>query len=137
MEFNWMELLYKIFEVALIPLLGVLVAYCVQFLRAKSAELGAKTDNEVLAKYIGMLTNTVTDCVIATNQTYVEALKKLGSFDVAAQKSAFELTRQAVLNVLSEDAKNYLTNIYGDLNTYIDNLIEAEVNRNNNKKASR
>jgi hypothetical protein len=27
MELNWMELLYKLFEVALIPLLGVLVAY--------------------------------------------------------------------------------------------------------------
>ena len=130
MEFNWLNLLYNIFEVTIIPLLGVFVAYIVQFLRIKGNELQAKTENEILAKYVGMLTNTIADCVVATNQTYVEALRKTGSFDAVAQKSAFELTRQAVLNVLSDDAKNYLTNIYGDLNTYIDNLIEAEVNRN-------
>lgn len=130
MELNWLELLYKIFEVAIIPLLGVLVAYGVQFLRAKGAELSAKTDNEVLAKYITMLTNTVTDCVIATNQTYVEALKKQGAFDAEAQKVAFDLTYNAVLHVLSDDVKDYLTNIYGDLTIYISNLIEAEVNRN-------
>lgn len=130
MEFNWMELLYNLFEVALIPLLGVLVAYGVQFLRAKGAELGAKTENEKLAKYIGMLTNTITDCVIATNQTYVEALKAKGSFDAEAQKVAFNLTYDAVLKVLNDDAKDYLTNVYGDLTVYISNLIEAEVNRN-------
>jgi hypothetical protein len=66
-------------------------------LRAKGSELKTKTDNEVLAKYIGMLTNTVTDCVIATNQTYVEALKKQGAFDAEAQKVAFDLTYKAVL----------------------------------------
>ena len=130
MEFNWLEILYKIFEVAVIPLLGILTAYAVQFLRAKGAELGAKTDNEVLSKYIGMLTNTVTDCVIATNQTYVEALKKQGAFDAEAQKVAFDLTYKAVIQVLSDDAKSYLTNVYGDLTIYIGNLIEAEVNRN-------
>ena len=130
MEFNWLELLYKIFEIAIIPLLGVLTAYGVQFLRAKGAELSAKTDNEVLVKYITMLTNTVSDCVVATNQTYVEALKKQNSFDLEAQKTAFNLTYNAVLNVLSDDVKDYLNNIFGDLGAYVRNLIEAEVNRN-------
>ena len=127
---DWLKLLYDIFEVAIIPLLGILVAYGVQFLRAKGAELQAKTDNEIMDKYISMLTNTITDCVIATNQTYVEALKKQGSFDAEAQKVAFDLTYQAVINVLSDDAKEYLASAYGDLSAYIGNLIEAEVNRN-------
>ena len=127
---DWLKLLYDVFEVAIIPLLGILVAYGVQFLRTKGAELEAKTDNEILDKYISMLTNTITDCVIATNQTYVEALKKQGSFDAEAQKVAFDLTYQAVINVLSDDAKEYLASAYGDLSTYIGNLIEAEVNRN-------
>ena len=37
-------------------------------------------------KYLSMLTETITSCVIATNQTYVEALKKEGKFDLEAQK---------------------------------------------------
>ena len=130
MEFNWLNLLYNIFEVAIIPLLGVLVAYGVKFLKVKGAELQVKADNEQLAKYIGMLTDTIADCVVATNQTYVEALKKAGTFDAAAQKAAFELTYRSVLNVLSNDAKEYLANAYGDLDAYVSNLIEAEINRN-------
>jgi hypothetical protein len=77
-----------------------------------------------------MLSDTVCDCVVATNQTYVEALKNKNAFDAEAQKVAFEMTYNAVINVLSAEAKDYLTNIYGDLSTYITNMIEAEVNRN-------
>jgi hypothetical protein len=40
------------------------------------------------------------------------------------------MTYNAVIAVLSEDAKTYLTNVYGDLTTYITNMIEAEVNKN-------
>ena len=34
-------------------------------------------NNEKANKYIALVSQTITDCVIATNQTYVEALKKL------------------------------------------------------------
>ena len=34
------------------------------------------------------------------------------------------------MKVLSEDAKEYLTEIYGDLTAYITNKIEAEVSLN-------
>ena len=40
--------------------------------------------NELLSKYIEMLSNTICECVIATNQTYVDSLKKQGKFDVEA-----------------------------------------------------
>ena len=75
-----------------------------------------------------MLSETITACVIATNQTYVEALKKQNAFTVEAQKEAFTLTYNAVMAVLTDDAKKYLTAIYGDLTAYITTKIEAEVN---------
>ena len=127
---DWMELLYKIFELCVLPLLGVLTAYVVQFIRTKTAEVTAKNENETLNKYINMLSDTITECVIATNQTYVESLKKEGQFDAQAQKVAFNLTYNAVMKILSEDAKDYLSNIYGDLTTYVTNQIEAAVNLN-------
>ena len=129
---EWMVLLQQIFEMCVIPLLGVLTLYIVQYIRTKTAELNNKNDNEMLSKYITMLSDTVIDCVIATNQTYVDSLKAQGKFDAEAQKIAFEMTYNAVIKVLNDDAKNYLTNIYGDLSTYITNMIEAEVNRNKN-----
>ena len=79
-------------------------------------------------KYLSMLTETITSCVIATNQTYVEALKKEGKFDLEAQKVAFEKTKNAVLGVLTAESQRYLTAAVGDLNLYISQQIEAAVN---------
>ena len=125
-----MELLNEIFEICIIPLLGVLTAFAVQYLRAKSKEIIAGLDNDAAQEYIEMITNTVTNCVIATNQTYVETLKKQNKFDADAQKVAFEKTLNAVIAVLSDDAKDYIVKTTGDLNTYLTNLIEAKVNEN-------
>lgn len=125
---DWMLMLYQIFELCVIPLLGILTMYLVQFIRMKSQEITDKMDNELVDKYVQMLTDTITACVIATNQTYVESLKKQGKFDAEAQKHAFELTYNAVVAVLSDEAKHYLASIYGDLTAYITTRIEAEVN---------
>ena len=125
---DWMVMLYQIFELCVIPLLGVLTMYLVQFIRKKSQEITDKTDSGLADKYIKMLTDTITICVIATNQTYVESLKKQGKFDAGAQKEAFKLTYEAIMSVLTDEAKHYLTSIYGDLTAYITTRIEAEVN---------
>lgn len=127
---EWAIILQKIFELCIVPLLGIITAYIVAFIRAKTAELKITNSNEILVKYLDMLSTTVVECVIATNQTYVNALKGQNAFDEAAQKVAFQKTYDAVIAVLSDDAKEYLTHIYGDLTIFITNMIEAEVNRN-------
>lgn len=125
---DWLELLYQILEVCIIPLLGILTAYVVKYINIKSSEIQNKVDNETADKYIAMLADTITACVIATNQTYVEALKKENAFTKEAQIEAFNLTFNAVMSVLTDEAKEYLTAVYGDLTAYITNKIEAEVN---------
>ena len=40
------------------------------------------------------------------------------------------MTLNAVKALLTDEAKQYLSEIYGDLNTYITNQIEATVNQN-------
>lgn len=123
-------LISNIFQVCIIPLLGVLTTFFMKWVNAKSAEIQANINDATLKKYMEMLTSTITDCVIATNQTYVESLKAQGKFDAAAQQRAFELTSKAVMEILSEEAKIYLTSAVGDLNAYITKKIEAEVNIN-------
>ena len=125
-----LSMIREIIEVCLIPLLGVLVTYLVKYINTKSKELESSTDNELAKKYISLLSSTITNCVIATNQTYVETLKKQGKFDAEAQKEAFNMTLNAVMALLTDEAKQYLSEIYGDLNTYITNQIEATVNQN-------
>lgn len=122
-----LELLFQIFELCIVPLLAVLTGYLVQWIRVKTAEATEKNQKDVFDKYITMLGETITKCVSATNQTYVDALKKAGSFDVEAQKHALDMTLTAVMSVLGKDAIEYLTAIYGDLTGYLTTLIEAEV----------
>lgn len=125
-----MELLTQIMEVVVIPLLGILTAYVVKIVNAKLDEIADKRENELEKKYLDMLSDTISDCVIATTQTYVETLKKQGDFTAEAQKEAFNQTYAAVMNILSEEAKEYLTEAVGDLNLYITQKIEAEVSIN-------
>ena len=94
-----------------------------------------KRANELYKKYIGLLQDTIVRCVIATNQTYVEALKNKNAFDKEAQEHAFKMTYDAVMAILTDDAKVYLSNVFGDLEVYITKLIEAEVNVNKNPVA--
>ena len=122
-----MEILYQIFELCIVPLLGILTAYIVSYIRAKINELTEISQNDTLDKYLNMLGETVSKCVIATNQTYVETLKKQGKFDAEAQKTAFTMTLSAVMNIMGEEAIHYLNEACGDLSLYISNLIEAEV----------
>lgn len=122
-----MELLYSIFELCIVPLLGVLTAYVVSYIRAKTKELTEVSKNDTLDKYLVMLAETVSRCVIATNQTYVDSLKAQGQFDATAQKIAFTMTLDSVMKIMGEEAILYLSEACGDLSAYITNMIEAEV----------
>lgn len=125
-----MELIAQIFEVCIIPLLGVLTAFFVKWVNAKTAEIADTRKNETEKKYLNMLNDTITDCVIATTQTYVDTLKKQGAFDAEAQKVAFTMTYEAVVKLLTDEATEYLNEVVGDLNLYITQKIESEVNLN-------
>lgn len=115
---------------AIIAILAILVSFVIKWVNAKANAIKANSNNVIIHKYTDMVSQTIIDCVIATNQTYVNTLKTQGKFDEKAQKIAFQKTMEAVLATLTEDAKIYLTNIYGDLNIYLTSKIEAEVNRN-------
>lgn len=125
-----LTLLGQIFEVCIIPLLGVLVPFVIKWIRTKTATLAENANNETAKKYIGMLTDTVTNAVIAVKQTYVDALKGKNAFTAEAQQEAFTMAYTAVLNNLTDEAQTYLNEIYGDLESYIKVLIEAKVHEN-------
>ena len=125
-----MELITQIFEVCIIPLLGVLTTFLVRYINTKMKTLADTTNDEKQKKYIEMLNNTITDCVIATTQTYVDTLKKQGKFDKEAQEQAFLMTFNAVSDLLTEESKKYLNKAIEDLDLYIKQKIESEVNIN-------
>ena len=122
------ETIQQIFELCVVPLLAVGTTYLVKLIQKKNQEIDNKINNQELCKYSDMIAQTIQECVIATNQTYVDSLKNKNAFDKDAQKQAFALTYEKVKALLTEDAQKMLQEAYGDLNLYITTKIEAEVN---------
>lgn len=123
-------LVQQIFEICIIPLLGLLTAYIISFVKAKNKEIQTNIDNELYIKYMNMLEETIVKCVVATNQTYVDALKAQGGFGPEEQKQAFNMTYQAVLSILTDEAKTYLEASVGDFQMFLMKQIEAAVREN-------
>lgn len=116
----------------IIPMITTLLAvWLIIGIRKVAKETSEKSSSELVDKltdkYFKMLETTVTNTVLATTQTYVEALKKENAFDKEAQEKAFNMTYEAVMKVLTDEAKRYLEAVVGDLELYTKNLIEATV----------
>lgn len=120
--------LQQLFDLCVVPLLGVITTYIVKFIKKKSEEIDNKVTNENIKKYNDILSSLIQECVIATNQTYVDALKGQKLFDEDAQKKAFELTYNKVRELMTEELRLQLSDVYDDLTEYITTKIEAEVN---------
>lgn len=127
---EWLEILNTAAQ-TLVPLVLTALVVTALFYLEKLMKKGKEaTDSDLVDKYLDMLQNTITDAVLATTQTYVDAMKKQNMFDEEAQKHAFKLSYDAVMKVLTDDAKKYIESAVGDLETYITNKIEATVKLN-------
>ena len=65
------QLVAQIFQICIIPLLGILTTFLITWIKSKKDALKQQTDSELAKKYLDMLDNTSTDCVIEMNKTYV------------------------------------------------------------------
>lgn len=124
---DWMNFLEQLFELVVYPVLGIVGAYLTYLIKVKIDELKQKAENDTARKYLDMLDATIQSAVLATTQTYVDSLKKQNAFDEEAQKTAFKLTYDAVMKVLSDEATKYITEIVGDIEAYITTKIEADI----------
>jgi hypothetical protein len=125
-----MEFLNEIFNTCIFPLISILSVYAVKLVRVKIAKISSERKSELEKKYLDMLDTTIANCVMATSQTYVESLKAQNDFNANAQTTAFNMTKDAVLKLLTDEAQLYITSAVGDLNLYITQKIEAEVRYN-------
>jgi hypothetical protein len=124
---DWLNFANEAVQV-LLPVAALALATTITFYVGKLIKAGQdKSENEKVDKYLAMLNTTITNAVLATTQTYVEALKGKNAFDKDAQQQAFDMTYTAVMSVLSDEAKKYLAEAVGDLRVYVTNQIEATV----------
>ena len=125
-----MEMLQQIFEICILPLIGILTTFLITYIKAKKEEIVKKSENQLVDKYTTLIADTISTCVLATSQTYVDSLKSQGKFDAEAQKAAFQQTYSSIVAMLPNEVKKYIEEIYGDLALYLQQKIEAEVSLN-------
>lgn len=115
------NILSVVVTAVVIPLITLLGTKFIQF-------IGAKTHNEKAAQALANATTIVLNAVKTVFQTYVEALKKNGTFDQKAQVEALTKARDLALKQFSDELKGFITASYGDLNTWLTMQIEATIN---------
>lgn len=102
----------------------------VSFINKRTNQDKAVSDATITANYLQFLDQTITSCLRATNQTFVNKLKEQDLFDDEASYEALELTYNSVISVLSTEAEEYLSKFVGDLELYIKDQIEAKIAEN-------
>ena len=101
----------------IISAVGVIVTYLVN----------KYVNDNKLKTILSSLNNLVQNSVLEVYQTYVEALKKAGSFNAEAQKLALERCLALVKANMPKDIETWLKANYSDIESYLKSLIEARI----------
>lgn len=118
------EIMYCVITV-LVP---VLIKYLVSYVNLKQKDLVSRINDTKTRQHIDNAITAITSAVVAVNQTYVDALKKNGEFTPESQKSAYMIAKKKALSMINDDAKQAITTVYGDIDSFIDAFIEKTVN---------
>jgi hypothetical protein len=130
------EITSIIITVVLIPFIKQLLTITTTYLISKIDTMQHNIKSEKLNHYIDQAEDAVFTAVDSVSQTYVNSLKKSGSFDVEAQTKAFQEAKSKVLSMIGQEAKETLTEVYGDLDAWINNKIENYVKNSKECKIS-
>lgn len=89
--------------------------------------INSKIKNETVAGYLTEADSIALESVKMTYQTYVQSLKEQGKFDLDAQKEALNKAKNMFITSLSTNAASYFKNLFGDLDEWATNKIEAKL----------
>lgn len=121
------EFLSILLQAVLIAAVPVIAGFAAKGLTALARYLGVKIENTTVAKYAQEITQAVTTAVTYVSQTYVDELKKSGTFTEENQKIAIEKALEVARQQLTQEALEFITTAYGDITEYLTSLLEAEV----------
>lgn len=119
------EILINIISVVVtavvLPLISLAGTKLIQF-------LNGKISNDKASKLLANATQIVINAVRSVFQTYVESLKADGKFDAQCQKLALKEAKDIALNQMAQETKVFISDTFGDLESWLTNQIEASIN---------
>jgi hypothetical protein len=121
------DILSELLKAVLTVVIPILAGYLVTLIQGKSKSIMAGANSTIAKDLVTGAEKIIVDAVQATNQTFVDELKKAGKFDAAAAEEAFKRTKDAVLKILPQSTKDALSVLYGDVDAWLSAQIESTV----------
>lgn len=126
---NWEELISSIMYVVITVIVPMVGIYIKTFLQTKIDAMLAEMENNKNKALVEQAVEAIETIVDSVSQTYVDALKKEGKFNEEAHKKAKELAIQKAKLAIAEEAKEAVSSIYCDFDSFLDDKIEAYLYR--------
>ena len=123
------EFLSALLQAVIIAVVPVCAGAIVKGIRAFTKHLSTRTDSELAKKYLADATDAITTAVSLVNQTYVDGLKKSGTFTKENQEEALSKAIKEAVSLMRNETIAFLKQAYGDMNNYLVSQIEAEVRK--------
>lgn len=117
---DWKEILTYILSAAIVALISYLSERLIVL-------INQKIQNQKASKALSEAVELVVNAVKATQQEYVDELKKAGTFDTDAQKIALEMAIKKVRANMSAETEKYLTANADNLNDWIADMIHSVI----------
>ncbi|MDU5252921.1 hypothetical protein [Anaerococcus vaginalis] len=112
-----------------IGMLAVAIVYSIITFLNFSKEYTKEIKNEKISFALDRLDRIIKRAVGAANQVIVNNAKEDGTFTASYGKKVKEEVMQTVLKILGDEGKQLLNEALGDLDEYISNGIEDEVDK--------
>ena len=135
------ELIQQISNAVVEGLLPVIMAlitlasyYLVKLIYAKTNQIKNKIKDEDAKKMLVDVSKIIADAILATNGTIVKDLKENVKLTDSVSKKALESTVNSVKAQLNDEAKQLLESKYVDIDVYLQNQIESQLQQLNEEK---
>ncbi len=117
---DWTEIIIAIIQLIIAPLLIWGVKEGIGYIKLKA-------NNEKLAFYFDRAEDAIYTAVEEIQQTFVDDVKKRGTWDKEAATQAFELALSKAKSLMSQAVYDMIDHAVGDANTWLTAKIESTV----------
>jgi len=127
-----MELFWQILPAVLVAVIPILSGFLCRLLKRLADEVVQKMEDERVKVLVGEIDAAVQSAVNYVNQTFVDELKKAGTFgeDPQYAEEAFRTAYETAIETISSDAMNWISETFGDVRKYLEVKIEESVQFN-------
>lgn len=124
-----MELFYQILTAVLTAVLPILCGYICRLLGQMAKRVAQNAKDERVKALVHEIDAAVQSAVCYVNQTFVDELKKSGTFseDPEYAEEAFRTAYETAIETISKDAMDYVQTTFGDVRKYLEVKIEENV----------